>query len=107
MKPRVWRFHFTVAAARQAEEIAEWWAVHRPVSPDLFTAELAQCLERLAVMPSVGASASYAAPCLRGLRRTLLRATRYHVYYTTNEEEGILTIHAVWHAARGTRPEFE
>jgi plasmid stabilization system protein ParE len=105
MKPRIWRCHFTVAAARQAEEIGAWWALHRPLSPDLFTAELAQCLARLAVMPNVGVP--YAAPYLRGLRRTLLRATRHHVYYTTNEDEGILTIHAVWHAARGTRPEFD
>jgi len=105
MKARVWRFHFTVAAARQVEEIAAWWTVHRPLSADLFAAELAQCLARLAVMPNVGTS--YAAPCLGGLRRTLLQATRHHVYYTTNAEEGSLTIHAVWHAARGTRPEFE
>jgi plasmid stabilization system protein ParE len=104
MKPRVWRFHLTVAAARQAEEIAEWWAAHRPLSPDLFTAELAQCLERLAVIPNVGAP--YADPNLGGLRRTLMRATRHHVYYTTNQVEGIITIHAVWHAARGTRPGF-
>ena len=104
MRPRVWRFHFTVAAARQAEEIAKWWEAHRPLSPGLFTAELAQCLARLSVLPSVGAP--YANPYVGGLRRTLMRATRHHVYYSTNEVEGFITIHAVWHAARGTSPEF-
>ena len=104
MSPSVWRFHFTVAAARQAEEIAEWWSTHRPLSPGLFTAELAQCLVRLGVLPNIGAP--YPNRCLGGLRRILMRATRHHVYYSTNEVEGIITIHAVWHPARGTEPEF-
>jgi hypothetical protein len=38
----------------------------------------------------------------RGVRRLLLRATRYHVYYRVREET--LEVLALWHATRGTGP---
>ncbi len=37
-----------------------------------------------------------------GVRRLLLRATRYHVYYRVRDET--LEVLAVWHATRGTGP---
>ena len=39
---------------------------------------------------------------VRGLRRVLLRATHYHVYYTVRRE-GLFVL-AVWHSMRDQQP---
>jgi hypothetical protein len=41
-------------------------------------------------------------PAVPGLRRALLRATRYHVYYVP-EPEAVFVL-AVWHFQRGQPP---
>lgn len=51
-------------------------------------------------MPSLGAPAK--AERAPGLRRVLLRRTRYHAYYRVRDE--VLEVLAVWHAARGVGP---
>jgi plasmid stabilization system protein ParE len=40
-----------------------------------------------------------------GLRRILLRATRYHVYYVSNAETVLIL--AVWSAVRGAGPDLK
>ena len=82
--------------------IVDWWVPNRPHAPDLFTAELQACLSRLAGHP--GSGALYRRAPIRGVRRTLLRRSRYHVYYTFDASEGLITVRAVWHAGRGTGP---
>ena len=53
-----------------------------------------------AMMPTLGATVrGERAP---GLRRVLLRRTRYHVYYRARGE--VLEVLAVWHASRGAGP---
>ena len=58
----------------------------------------------LAKWPNLGSP--YPHPAVAGLRRALLRATRYHVYYSVDAVAGCITIHAIWHASRGSTPEF-
>ena len=68
--------------------------------PELFLNELERMLAVVALMPGLGAPAtSGRAP---GVRRVLLRRTRYYVYYRARAES--LVVLAVWHAARGTGP---
>jgi plasmid stabilization system protein ParE len=90
----------------QAEEhirtIDGWWREHRLAAPALFTEELAACFELMADAPHIGRP--YRSSSVAGVRRLLLRATHYHVYYVTGEKAVIVL--AVWHARRGTGPKL-
>jgi plasmid stabilization system protein ParE len=87
-------------AIREIEEIDGWWRHNRPASPDLFLRELESMLTVTALMPTLGAAVrGERAP---GLRRVLLRRTRYHVYYRVSGD--VLEVLAVWHARRGKGP---
>jgi plasmid stabilization system protein ParE len=90
----------TPEAESQAREIHAWWRANRRSAPDLFLDELASAIELLAEAPLLGRP--YRLSPVSGVRRLLLRATRYHLYYlVTNNEVAIL---AVWHGGRGARP---
>ena len=91
---------FQSRATREIEAVDEWWRANRPSAPDLFVTELERMLAAVALMPLLGAPAS--SERVRGVRRVLLRATRYHVYYRARD--ATLEVLAVWHAARGTGP---
>ena len=41
---------------------------------------------------------------MKNVRRVLLRATRYHVYYVVHDEAVIVL--SVWSALRGTEPDL-
>jgi plasmid stabilization system protein ParE len=87
-------------ATREIEEIDGWWRQNRSSSPNLFLVELESMLAAAALMPALGAAVrGKRAP---GLRRVLLRRTKYHVYYRVSGE--ILEVLAVWHTARGAGP---
>ena len=82
------------------EAADEWWRANRDAVPNLFASELERMLAAIAVMPTFGAPAqSERAP---GVRRVLLRKTRYHVYYRVRGNT--LEVLAAWHAARGVGP---
>lgn len=105
MSPTVWRLRFTATAARHAETIEGWWSENRADAKGLFSEELTQALERISHRPGVGVP--YGDEVVPRLRRALLRATRYHVYYSVDAPERMVTIHAVWHAQRGRGPLLE
>jgi plasmid stabilization system protein ParE len=66
--------------------------------------ELTAAAETLSVSPGTGAPYRHAS--LSGMRRVLLPRTRYHLYYTVDESEGVVRIHALWHTARGQGPKL-
>jgi plasmid stabilization system protein ParE len=90
-------------AEAQIREIDSWWRENRKAAPDLFVQELAEATTTLETMPSAGHSTSH--PEVKGLRRILLRATRYHVYYVSNAETVLIL--AVWSAVRGAGPDLK
>lgn len=79
--------------------IDDWWREHRPKSPDLFLDELADAFAMIEAAPHLGRPYSAA---VAGVRRTLMRATRFHVYYVT--EGADVVILAVWSAIRARGP---
>jgi plasmid stabilization system protein ParE len=89
-------------AERQAREIDRWWREHRAAAPGLFLDELAATIELIGDMPLAGRR--YHGGPVRGVRRVLLRSTRYHVYYVVRRTEA--QILSVWSAVRGTGPDL-
>jgi plasmid stabilization system protein ParE len=87
-------------AIREIEEVDDWWRHNRAASPDLFQKELETMLSAAALMPTLGAPIR--GERARGLRRLLLRRTRYHLYYRVVGD--VLEVLAVWHATRGMGP---
>ncbi len=87
-------------AERQLHVIDAWWRFHRTAAADLFAAEVADAFETLATHPGVGAKVR--SDRVEGLRRILLRATRYHVYYVATARSVVVL--AIWSAVRGVGP---
>jgi plasmid stabilization system protein ParE len=89
-------------AAGQVRAIDAWWRRHRRAAPNLFAEELAAALAALEVAPQLGQRVEH--PDVPDLRRVLLRATRFHVYYTFAGEA--VRVVAVWSCLRGRGPDL-
>jgi plasmid stabilization system protein ParE len=79
-----------------------WWREHRLAAPALVAEELAAALELIATSPRIGRRRRH--PGVPGLRRVLLRTTRYHLYYAPSTDGTLLFVLAVWSALRGGPP---
>lgn len=89
-------------ASGQLSTIAAWWREHRPAAPNLPLDELEAALVRLTENPALGEP--YPVAGAPGLRRVLLRRSRYHVYYSVVVERDLLLVEAIWHASRRRGP---
>ena len=95
------RVVFVREARAQLAAIARWWLENRP-GQELFERELTKALALLAQHPEHGAL--YLAAPQPGVRRTLLRKTQYHVYYSVDRARRAVRILAIWHTAREHGP---
>ena len=66
-----------------------------------FAEELAHCFVVLAESPEIGKRYRRQS-AIPAVRRVLLRATRYHVYYVPGSDA--VAVLAVWHSHRGQSP---
>jgi hypothetical protein len=89
------------AAEAQIREIDAWWRENRPAAPQLFAQERAATVAILESWPLIGRRRRH--PGVPALRRVLLRATRYHLYYVPIDAERLYVL-AVWSAVRGRGP---
>lgn len=96
------RVFFERRAAREVEDIDGWWRVNRTAAPDLFMVELEQSVSIIQAAPALGAPARSVR--LPGVRRVLMRRTRYHLYYRVVGDR--LDVLAVWHTSRGAGPDL-
>ena len=94
------RVEFTRPASDQASAAELWWRANRPAAPDLFESELAAALEQLASLPLL--AAVFAEVQGEVVRRVRLPRTRYALYFTLDGDQ--VTVHALWHGARGAGP---
>jgi plasmid stabilization system protein ParE len=67
----------TPEAELQVRDIHAWWRTNRLSAPDLFLNELATAGELLAEAPQLGRP--YRLSPVPGVRRLLMRSTRYHL----------------------------
>jgi len=99
MKPRL--LVTTAEADEDARQIDEWWVTHRG-SSNLFLEELAHALALLAVEPGIGVRVAHRV--IPELRRYLLRATHYHLYFVYSDD--LVVVVGIWGATRGVLPPF-
>jgi plasmid stabilization system protein ParE len=97
-----YRVELSPEALEQAQAIRAWWIDNRPAAPDLFVDELGAAIRKLGAVPHSGAR--YEATSLREMRRVLMPRTRYHVYYTVDDDSRLVRVHSIWHTSRGQAP---
>ena len=95
------RVNVAPSAREQVRSIGLWWLTHREKAPTLFEDELARALTLLAEAPQLGARVRSRRA---EVRRLLLRASGYHVYYAVDLQAEVVEVLAVWHGARGRGP---
>lgn len=96
------RIRTTPEAEAHAELADGWWRHHRQDAADLFASELAGSFDLLAAAPEIGRR--YRHKGIDGLRRLLLPATRYHIYYVFDRDAATIVVLSVWSAVRGRSP---
>ncbi len=89
-------------AELQIRAIDGWWRENRLAAPALFSEELAAAIELIAGAPRIGRRRRHRG--VPGLRRVLMRATPYHLYYAPSDDGKRLFVLAVWNALRGKTP---
>ena len=95
-----YKVELTDAATEQAERAAAWWRANRLAAPELFDIELAYSLDLLTKMPPL--TQVWADVEGKPVRKVRLPRTGYALYFTIDGE--LVTVHAVWHGARGSDP---
>jgi len=88
-------------AARQIDEIDQWWREHRS-SSEALREELARALGLLKAAPEQGPL--YLPRAEQGFRRVLLQRSQHYVYYVVNRRKELIRILAVWSCYRGAPP---
>lgn len=99
---RQYRVELSPEALKHAQAIRAWWIKNRTAAPNLFVDELGAAIRKLGIAPHAGAR--YGAEDLREMRRMLMMRTRHHVYYTVDDDEQLVRIHAIWHTSRRQGP---
>jgi plasmid stabilization system protein ParE len=98
------KVRFSPRAQRRVKLVVTWWRKNRPSAPTLFRDELEAVIEMLRSQPMLGAEYQ-----VRGgeiLRRTLLKRSAQHVYYSVDEANDVIVIYSVWGARRGRGPKL-
>ena len=90
----------TPEADAQIRAIDDWWRRNRSAAPNLFLDELEASIDMIGSGPHIGRL--YRRSPVSGVRRLLLKGTRYHVYYVLRPDH--VRVLAVWHAQRGVGP---
>jgi hypothetical protein len=93
------QIQFTATAQEHVRREKAWWLANRD-HPGVFTEELEQALQIIAVLP--GAGTLYAQSPVNGVRRVYLRRVAVHLYYTFDDARVI--VRAFWGARRERGP---
>jgi plasmid stabilization system protein ParE len=92
-------------AEDQLRAAHEWWRENRPASPDLFVGEFEEAVRLLAEMPTIGPR--FRRATIPGVRRLLLRKSRYWIYYVHDDARSVVYVLSVWGTRRGMDPPLE
>ena len=94
------RVEFTDDAREQVRVASAWWRENRRVAPTLFEEELAEAVALLESGPLLARVFDEVGG--KVVRKARLPRTRYSLYFTVHDD--LVTVHALWHGARGSGP---
>ena len=89
-------------AEQQLRDVDRWWVTNRQAAPDLFLNELDRAIDLLSELPEIGPK--FQRTNRIGIRRLLLRRSKYWVYYLYDAKRAIVYILAIWSTFRGSDP---
>lgn len=95
------KVRFTATARKHVRLLKQWWQ-ENSTRPEILPHDLEEALKMLSALPGIGSP--YPSAPITGVRRFYLERLMSHLYYTFNERE--LVIRALWHARRGSGPDF-
>lgn len=95
------RVRFTATAREHVRILKQWWQANS-ARPEILHDDLESALKLLSAVPGIGSR--YPSAPVPGVRRFYLERLMSHLYYTFDEQE--LIIRALWHARRGSGPDF-
>jgi len=91
-------------AEQQLRDVDRWWVRNRQAAPDLFLNELDRAIDLLSETPEIGPR--FHRTRRTGIRRLLLRRSKYWVYYLYDANRAIVYILAIWSTFRGSDPDL-
>jgi plasmid stabilization system protein ParE len=89
-------------AQEKSFEILDYWLANSPKKAVVFESELGVALTQLASFPMSGEEYNEKT----GIRRKLLRASEYYLYYDFDEKKGIVEVVTIWSTKRGSTPQL-
>jgi plasmid stabilization system protein ParE len=95
------RVRFTATAREHVRLLDEWWQ-ENSARPEILHDDLETAIKLLSALPGIGSP--YPSAPIPGVRRFYLERPMSHLYYTFDDRQ--LVIRALWHARRGSGPEF-
>jgi plasmid stabilization system protein ParE len=95
------KLRFTATAREHVRLLKQWWE-ENSVRPEILDQDLSEALRMLSSVPGIGKP--YPSAPFPGVRRLYLERLMSHLYYTYDEHEVVLR--ALWHARRGSGPDF-
>jgi plasmid stabilization system protein ParE len=95
------KVRFTATAQSHVRLLRHWW-LENSARPEILQDDLNEAITTLAAVPGIGSP--YPSAPTPGIRRLYLERLTSHIYYTYDERE--VVIRALWHARRGSGPEF-
>jgi plasmid stabilization system protein ParE len=95
------KVRFTATAQSHVRLLRRWW-LENSARPEILQDDLNEAIKTLAAVPGIGSP--YPSAPTPGIRRLYLERLTSHIYYTFDERE--VVIRALWHARRGSGPEF-
>jgi plasmid stabilization system protein ParE len=95
------KVRFTATAQNHVRLLKHWWR-ENSAHPEILQQDLDKALATLSALPGIGSR--YPSAPFPGVRRLYLERLMSHIYYTY--DEGEVVIRALWHARRGSGPEF-
>lgn len=89
-------------AARHIRAASTWWLENRDKAPSAFADDLDDAFRLIAELPRTGEPVHHSK--LASARRLLLARTRYHLYYSVDDDGQTVRVLALWHTSRGKLP---
>lgn len=98
------KIRYTPLGKQRLRIVDNWWCENRPDAPDLFIEEVEEALELLKSNPKLGRF--YRVIDGMEIKEYLLERSKQWLYFSADEEQGLIIVHTVWGTQRGSPPQI-